>query len=71
MNGFSCLMFIFAISVLLAGWYIFRGHDISLLLWRAPYQNLTKEQQKNLGKWTMITSIIPFLLAIMGLFWDI
>ena len=68
MNGFSILMFIFFICVLLMGLYIYTGHDVKTLFWRAPYKNLTKKHWKNIGKWTMISSVIPFILAIIGLF---
>ena len=71
MNGFSCLMFIFSLASFLAGLYIYKGHDAKILLWKAHYQNLTKEELKNIGKWTMITSIIPAIVAIIGLFLNI
>ena len=67
MYGFSILMLIFSLTLLLFGLYIFTGHDVSSLFWRAQYKNLTKKEWKNIGKWTMIFSIIPFILAIIGL----
>lgn len=70
MNGFSILMFIFSISIFLTGLYIYKGHKISILFWRACYKNLTKKELKNIGKCTMITSIIPLILAIIGTFLD-
>ncbi len=42
-----------------------------MLSWKAAFKNLTKEEWKNIGKWTMIVSSIPFILAIIGLFLDI
>ena len=68
MNGFSILMFIFGVCILLFGLYIYTGHDVTALFWRAHYKKLTKSEWKNIGKWTMITSIIPFILSIIGLF---
>lgn len=68
MNGFSILMFIFGIVILLTGIYMFKGHRIEMLSWKAPYKNLNKKEWQNIGKWTMISSIIPLLLALMGLF---
>ena len=68
MNGFSILMLIFGIMVLLTGLYMYKGHKINALSWRAPYQNLSIDKWINIGKWTMITSIIPFILSIVGLF---
>ena len=70
MNGFSTLMFIFAISVFLVGLYMFTGHKIDMLAWRAPYQNLKKEDWKKIGKYTMIVSIFIFILAIIGLMFN-
>ncbi len=67
MGGFSIFMFIFGFSVLLFGYYMYTGHKAKALLWRAPYQKLTKQEFINLGKWVMITSSIPFLLAILGI----
>lgn len=64
-------MFIFAIMVFIAGLYILKGHNVKILLWKAQYQHVTKDQLKEIGKWTMITSIIPLILAIIGLFLDI
>ena len=67
MNGFSILMFIFATCVLLVGLYMYTGHEMVSLSWRAPFQNLKKDDWKNIGKWTMISSILIFFLAIIGI----
>lgn len=42
MYGFSILMFIFGISVLLVGLYMYKGNKVSMLSWRASFQNLNK-----------------------------
>lgn len=65
MSYFSILMFIFATLVLLFGLYIYKGHDVSKLLVRASFKNLTKEEWINIGKWTMISSIFIYLIAII------
>ncbi len=67
MNGLSILMFIFGLTLLLFGLYIYTDHDVSSLLWRAQYKNLNKKEWKNIGKWTMIVSSIPFIIAIIVL----
>lgn len=67
MNGLSILMFIFGLTLLLFGLYIYKGHDVSSLLWRVQYKNLNKKEWKNIGKWTMIVSSIPFIIAIIVL----
>ena len=68
MSGFSILMFIFSICILLVGLYAYTGHKIDMLAWRAAFKGLTIDGWKNVGKWTMISSIIPFILGIIGLF---
>ena len=70
MNGFGILMFLFATSVLLVGFYMYRGHKIGMLAWRAGFQNLDKNGWKNVGKWTMISSILIYLLSLLGFFFD-
>ncbi len=71
MNGFSILMLIFGVCVLFIGLYMYKGHKVNYLSWRVPYKNLTKAEWINIGKWTMIVSLIPFVLAIVGLFFNI
>lgn len=67
MYGFSILMIIFGILIFLAGLYLFTGHKNEVLLWKVPdIKKFTIEETKNVGKWTMIVSIIPFVLAILG-----
>ena len=71
MNGFSVLMFIFSACILLVGLYMYNGHELRVISWKAAFKGLNKAGWKNVGKWTMISSIIPFILAIIGLFLDI
>ena len=69
MNGFSCLMFIFAFLIFIAGIYLYTGHKNELLLWKVhDIKKFTIEETKNVGKWTMISSLVPLILAIIGLF---
>lgn len=70
MNGFSTLMFIFGICIILVGLYMFTGHKLGILTERPAFKNLKKEEWKNIGKWTMIVSIIPIILAILGLLFN-
>ena len=70
MSGFSILMFIFATSVLLVGLYMFRGHKLEMLTWRAAFKNLSISEWQNIGKWTMISSIFIYILAILGLIFN-
>ena len=71
MSGFGILFLIFGTCVLLVGLYMYTGHPLKVIEWRAAFKNMTKEKWINVGKWTMITSVIPFILAIIGLFLDI
>ena len=66
MNGFSCLMLIFGILVFLCGLYLYTGHKSELLLWKNHnVKNMKIEEVKNVGKWTMISSIIPIIISII------
>jgi uncharacterized membrane protein YczE len=71
MNGFSILFFTFGICVFLVGLYAYTGHELGIMTYRAAFRNLSKKEWKNIGKWTMIASIVIFAIAILGLFLDI
>jgi len=66
--GFSVLMFVFSFFIFIAGLYIFTGHNSELLLWKTYKKNTPINELRNIGKWTMVSSIIPFCLAIYCLF---
>lgn len=70
MNGFSTLMFIFGFCLILVGLYMFTGHKLGILTERPAFKNLNLNEWKNIGKWTIIVSIIPIILAILGLIFD-
>ena len=70
MSGFSTLFIIFATCVLLTGLYMFTGHKLGIMTYRAAFKNLSKEEWKNIGKWTMISSILIYVIAILGIFID-
>ena len=65
MKEFGILMIIFASLVLLSGIYMFTGHKIEILTERVAYKNLSKDEWKNIGKYTMITSIFLFIVALL------
>ena len=72
MNGFSILFFIFGIMILVAGLILYTGHKDEVLLWKVyDVKNLPKSELKNIGKWTMISSLIPFIIAIIGAIFNI
>ena len=66
MNGFAIFMLIFGMALLLTGFYMYKGHKIGMLEGRVAFKNISKKDWINIGKWTMIVSIIPFLLALLG-----
>ena len=68
MSNFSIFMFIFATCVFLIGLYMFSGsgHKLEIMTYRAAFKNLTKSEWKNIGKWTMISSLIIYIIAIIG-----
>lgn len=66
MYGFSCLMLIFGILISLAGYYIYTGHNSELLLWKTYRKDTPKSELREIGKWTMISSLIPLLLSLIG-----
>ena len=66
MYGFSCLMLIFGILILLAGYYIYTGHNSELLLWKTYRKDTSKSELREIGKWTMISGLIPLLLSLIG-----
>jgi len=49
---------------------MFRGNELKIISWKAAFKGLNKSGWKNIGKWTMIVSIIPFILAILGIIFD-
>lgn len=67
MSGFSILFLIFGTCVLLIGLYMYTGHKVDMLTWRAAFRNLSIDEWKNIGKWTMISSIIIYIIAILGI----
>ena len=67
MVPFSIFMILFGILIFLAGLYIYKGHNSELLLWKGYNKNATREELKNTGMWVMISSLVPFVLAILGI----
>ncbi len=58
-------LMIFAVCILLVGLYMFTGHKLNILTWRAAFKNLTINEWKNIGKWTMISSIPIITIGII------
>ena len=66
MSGFSILMFIFATCILLVGLYMFTGYNLAIMDLHPAFKNLSRDNWINIGKWTMISSVIIYILAIIG-----
>ena len=71
LNGLSILMFIFGLCVLLVGLYMFAGHKLGIMDYRPAFKNLSKKEWINIGKWTMISSVLIILIGIIAMFLDI
>ena len=67
MSDFSIVMLIVGVSILLVGLYLFTGCKLSAIAWKEPYKSKWQQQFKVIGKWMMIVSILPFILAIIDL----
>ncbi len=68
MSGFSFLMLIFCILIFLVGLYTYTDHKSYFFLWRVNnMRTITRKQLKDIGKWTMISSIIPLFVSILGM----
>ena len=70
MSGFGILMLIFAGSLFLVGLYMFTGHKLNIIAWRAAYKNLTIDGWKKIGKYTMIVSAFVLLLGVIGIIFN-
>ena len=70
MSGFSILMILFGICIFLVGLYMFTGHKLGIMSLRTAFRNLSQNEWKNIGKWTMIASVIPIILAILGIIFN-
>ena len=71
MSGFGILMLIFATCVLLIGIYMYTGHKVDILTYRVAFKNLSIDEWKNIGKWTIVSSIFIYILGIIGLIFKI
>ena len=70
MSGFGILMLIFAVSVFLVGLYMYTGHKLNIIAWKAAFKGLTIDGWKKVGKYTMIVSAFILLLGIVGIIFN-
>ncbi len=71
LNGLAILMFIFGGLVIMAGLYIYKGHNSELLIWKGRNPHATEEELKVTGKWTMIAGGIIIIIGIIGMFLEV
>lgn len=70
MSGFGIFMLIFATMIFLTGLYMLTGHKIGLLEYRPAFKNITIDEWKKVGKYTIIVSIFVFILGIIGIIFN-
>ena len=63
-------MLIFSIATFLTGLYMFTGHKLGIFELRPAFKNLTIEDWKKIGKYTMIVSIFICMLGIIGIIFN-
>ena len=71
MSGFGILMIIFATCVFLTGLHMFTGHKVGILTQRPAFKNLSIDEWKKIGKYTIIVSIFIFLIGVLGIVFNI
>ncbi len=67
MSNFSICFLIFGGCVLLVGLYMYTGHELKIIAWKAAFKGLTIEGWKRVGKYTILASVIIFMIAILGI----
>ena len=67
MSGFGILMVIFAICLFAVGLYMYTGHKLKMLKWKAAFKKTTIAEWKNIGKYTIYTSIFVLYLGIIAI----
>lgn len=67
MSGFGILMLIFGTVTLLVGLYMFTGHELGIMTYRAAFRNLKISDWIKIGKYTMIVSVFILILGIVGI----
>ena len=65
MSPVGILMFIFATAVLLVGLYMFTGHKLEIMTWKAAFRSLSISDWKRIGRGTVIASIIIYIISIL------
>lgn len=67
MSGFGILMILFASALLLVGLYMYTGHKLGIFEYRVAFRNITIDDWKKIGKYTMIVSIFVYIIGVLGI----
>ena len=70
MSGFGILMLIFATALLFVGIYMYTGHKLEMIAWKAAFKGATLDDWKKIGKYTIIVSAFVYLLGILGIIFN-
>ena len=70
MSGFGILMLIFAAALLLTGIYMYTGHKLDIMTYRAAFKNTTISEWKRIGKYTIYVSIFVLILGIIAIIFN-
>ena len=70
MSGFGILMIIFATALLLVGIYMFTGHKLGIMEYRPAFRNITIDDWKKIGKYTIIVSLFVYIIGIIGIIFN-
>lgn len=70
MSPVGILFLIFATCVLLVGLYMFTGHKLDIMTWRVAFRNLSIDDWKRIGKYTMLASLLIYLLAVVAIIFN-
>ena len=70
MDEYAILMLVFGVLILLAGIYIYTGHNSHLLLWKGYNRHATKSYLRKVGSSTMIAALAPILSGFSAIFFE-
>ena len=66
MSNIGILFSIFGVLVILTGLYMFTGHKLEIIAWKAAFKGCTKEDWIKIGKYTMLVGAGILLFAFIA-----
>ena len=67
MSGYAIVMLVFGILLILAGLYIYKGHNNRVLLWKGYNPKASKKELQTIGRTTMFVGVAPIISALSSL----